>query len=458
MATIRVRERSSGTSYTVTWRDPESGIQSKTFSAKEYVARGRAPEDARDAAEELKTFLDANGNSFKLATDAKRIKTSTAPTVTEMVEMHLKLCGASEGTLSHYRAHLRDHIGPKPLGKMAIDMVTREAVIEWQDSLVRVRGPLGTVGKPLAPKSKRNIHGLLSDAFKTAMTARPPLIDWNPAYGLAVDAEGEDDAAAVYISEDDLETIIRETPNFYRPFVLTLGLTGLRFSEATAFRKRDVIVRWEDKGGSDPWRRCTIKVGRAWKDTRSDEGVKIGATKTKRSNRAVACNRRLSEALLKRMEKLGPDDLVFTTPAGTPLRNYRFHADVWQPMTTRLVETGLLDQKPRIHDLRAAHTTHLLERNVPLQDVQGRLGHEDPKTTLKIYTRLGKNSSTIAADALSGNPDPAPPVATAQRAEATPPSLDIISQLERLLALREAGALTPEEFTEQKALVLSSRG
>jgi hypothetical protein len=38
----------------VTWRDPEAGLKSRTF-------------DDKQKAQELKDFLDSNGNSFKLA-------------------------------------------------------------------------------------------------------------------------------------------------------------------------------------------------------------------------------------------------------------------------------------------------------------------------------------------------------------------------------------------------------
>lgn len=59
MACIRKRELTKGgSSHTVTWRDPQTGLKSRTFADK-------------DKAQELKDFLDASGNSFKLAAKAK---------------------------------------------------------------------------------------------------------------------------------------------------------------------------------------------------------------------------------------------------------------------------------------------------------------------------------------------------------------------------------------------------
>ncbi|MDQ1059108.1 hypothetical protein QFZ23_003009 [Arthrobacter globiformis] len=76
MASIRTRETKKGASHTVTWRDPEAGLKSRTF-------------DDKQKAQELEDFLDSNGNSFKLAAKAKVRKDSTAPTVAEVVEDHI---------------------------------------------------------------------------------------------------------------------------------------------------------------------------------------------------------------------------------------------------------------------------------------------------------------------------------------------------------------------------------
>ncbi|MFH5878050.1 hypothetical protein [Arthrobacter sp. NA-172] len=79
MATVRTRElKKGGASHTVTWREPGGAFKSRTYS------------DA-DKARELKDFLDANGNTFALASKAKARKDSTAPTVSEVVVRHLDL-------------------------------------------------------------------------------------------------------------------------------------------------------------------------------------------------------------------------------------------------------------------------------------------------------------------------------------------------------------------------------
>jgi hypothetical protein len=105
VASIRSRATKKGESHTVTWRDPEAGLKSRTF-------------DDKQKAQELKDFLDSNGNSFKLAAKAKIRKDSTAPTVAEIVADHINLLRKPQpGTVSKYRRQLANHIAPSDLGK-----------------------------------------------------------------------------------------------------------------------------------------------------------------------------------------------------------------------------------------------------------------------------------------------------------------------------------------------------
>lgn len=346
----------------------------------------------------MKDFLDANGNSFKVAAVAKIRKDSTKPTVAEVVQRHIDLQRKQQpGTLTKYRGYLRNHIAPSELGKTPVDRVSRERVIEWMDALVTVPRANQPTGQELSRKSKINVHALLSDAFKTAVDEG--VMVSNPARGVAEADTDEAEADAVYLSEDDLRLLENEAPEPYRLFIRTLALTGMRYSEATALRRRDVKISTETDNAGE-WQRATVRVTRAWKDGGPGKGEVIGPPKSKRSVRNIECNRRLSDALIPHLATLERDELLFKRPAGDHLRNSWFHKNVWQALVTRLLDEGKLFDKPRIHDIRAAHTTHLLDRNVPVHRVQARLGHESPDTTLRIYARLGKNQGGDVADAL----------------------------------------------------------
>ena len=154
-------------------------------------------------------------------------------------------------------------------------------------------------------------------------------------------------------------------------------------------RRRDIMLR----SG-----RAVVQVTRAWKSV--GKGEEIGPPKTKKGRRNVTCNEKLSADLIDHMKDKGLDDFLFTRPDGDYVKNSRFHKEVWQPLMGELLEDGSLDRKPWIHEIRHAHTTHLLDANVPVHVVQARLGHEDPQTTLRVYARLSKASDAAAADAL----------------------------------------------------------
>ena len=374
VASIRIRELKKGTSYTVNWRDPEQGLKSRTF------------EDF-DKARELKDFLDSNGNSFKLAAKAKVRKDSTAPSVYEVVVRHIDLLRKPQpGTIAKYRRMAAGHIAASDLGKTPVDKVSKAAVIDWLDELKVLKGANQKVGEPLTRKSKQNVHALLSAAFVTAMDLE--LMTRNPAKGVA-EADLNEAREAVYLSPEDLVMLAERINPHYSLFIRFLAGTGLRYSEATALRKRDISIR---QG------RAAVRVERAWKSV--GKGEEIGPPKTKKAKRTVTCNAALTDDLIEHMKPLGLDEFVFQQPDGEYVRNSRFHKEVWQPLMVELLADGSLDRKPWIHEIRHAHTTHLLDANVPVHVVQARLGHEDPQTTLRVYARLSKASDAAAADAL----------------------------------------------------------
>lgn len=383
MASIRERTRSDGSnSYTVTWRDPDEGLKSKTYGPPDY-----APVMARDKAQELKAFLDANGNSFKLAAKAKVRKDSTAPTVSEVVARHIDLLRKPQpGTIAKYRRMAAAHIDGSDLGQTPVDKVNKAAVIDWLDGLVVQSRANQPTGQPLSRKSKGNVHAVLSAAFATAIEEE--VMHRNPAKGVS-EADLNEAREPVYLSPEDLVMLADRVDPHYKLFLQFLGGTGLRYSEATALRRRDIQIR----NG-----RAVVQVTRAWKSV--GKGEEIGPPKSKKGRRAVTCNQSLSGDVIAHMKPLGMDEFVFQRPDGDYVKNSRFHKDVWQPLMAELLEDGSLDRKPWIHEIRHAHTTHLLDAGVPVHVVQARLGHEDATTTLRVYARLSQASDTTAADAL----------------------------------------------------------
>jgi len=375
VATIQTIERRKGTGYRVVYRNKDTGkMSSRIF-------------DDEDRATTFKEFLDANGNSLKAAAEVKRMHDKRVPKVQEIVTRHIDLLTkVQSGTVKKYRSRAKFHIEGSKLGNMAIDKVTKEHVMEWMDGLRSAKGANIAVGTELSYRTKGEVHALLSSAFNTAVDEGR--MTKNVAKGVG-DPDTNDGREPVYLSKDDLQIIEDAVPERYKLFIRVLSKTGIRYSEATALRKRDIRV--SDK-------RCTLMITRAWKAT--DDGEEIGPPKSKKAKRNVTCGLELSADLIEHMRDMRPGELIFTRPDGTYLRNSYFHKETWQPIINDLVKNGDLDDKPWIHEIRKAHTTHLLQAGVPVHVVQARLGHEKPQTTLNIYAQLANDDDQNAADAL----------------------------------------------------------
>lgn len=374
MATIRTRTTKSGRpSYTVVWRDPDLGFKSRTFAEK------RRAEDLRD-------FLDANGNSYTLAAEAKQRASSHAPTVVDVVTKHIDaLRGVTEGTIGNYRRQAELHLADTDLGDMPLDQVDRDAVVEWLDGITT------RSGDPASWKTKSNLAGLVSAAFKRQVA--DGAMDRNPAEGALGADTSLPDRDPVLLSVEQLRALRdRVTPRRYALLLWVLTATGMRWQEATALRARDVEFTQEG--------RAIIHVRQALK--RGARGhVVLGTTKTKQSRREISVDMALSEELAAKVRRLGPDDLLLTNRAGGQITSSPFHQYVWKPLIDRLVTDGTLTDRPWIREIRNAHCTHLLREGTPVHVVQKRLGHKSPQTTLGVYARMTHEDDVAAADAVA---------------------------------------------------------
>lgn len=362
MASIRERPRKDGTIvWAVLWRDADTGKQtSRTLLTLQ---------DAK----ELADFLNANNNSFALAAKAASRLRSTAPKVDAVICQHITgLTGVSSGTRKKYLRNNERHIRPV-LGGIPVDKLTREDVAAWLNGL------------ELADKTKRNIHSVLSAALAEAVTAG--LAPQNAAKGLRISGGSAARREPVYLSKENVAMIVGEMAGQHATLVRFLADSGLRFSEATALRTRDLKLS-TDNG--------SVLVTRAWKE--SADGWVIGSPKTKRGRRTVVIPKATTQLLRTHVKNIRSADLIFTGGAGGRLGNARFHTGIWQPLMNRLEDQ--LPGRPTIHDLRHSHASWLIAAGVPLTVIQRRLGHESIKTTSDTYGHLAADADVAAAAAL----------------------------------------------------------
>jgi len=112
--------------------------------------------------------------------------------------------------------------------------------------------------------------------------------------------------------------------------------------------------------------------------------------KTEESRRAIdippQLMRRLTKLVAGRGALFNPDAPVFASRTGSGLER-----KVAREALKRAVKAAkLAAPEPTLHDLRHSHASMLIALDVPVVDVQRRLGHRKPDTTLRVYAHQWK--------------------------------------------------------------------
>jgi integrase len=293
--------------------------------------------------------------------------------VREQVDRHMELSTRrSPGTLQRDRRRIDTYLPPSdPLAATPIELVRHSDVLAW---VRRLQDRPSKQGGTLSAKTVSNSLALVSAALELAV--RDGDIPANPARGAAPIKRSTSPQQA--LTQAEFKTIAELMPERYRPLIMTLGLTGMRWGEATAIQVRHVRLE------ATPPR---IVVEQAWKDTEVEGRFALGPPKSDRGKRTVFIDPGLVEILRPLVEHREPDAFVFQTEYGNPIRRNNFHYRYWRPVVTAAWEQGLVSFVPRIHDLRHAHGTWLLEAGQPVNRVAQRLGH-DPAMLLRVYAHV----------------------------------------------------------------------
>jgi integrase len=115
--------------------------------------------------------------------------------------------------------------------------------------------------------------------------------------------------------------------------------------------------------------------------------------KTRASRRTIGLPRFVVDELAAHLAALGDSEaLVFTAPAGGPLRVNVFRARVWRPATRAAGLEGL-----RIHDLRHTAVALWIAAGANPKEVSTREGHSSVSFTLDRYGHLYPRSTPFSA-------------------------------------------------------------
>ncbi len=160
---------------------------------------------------------------------------------------------------------------------------------------------------------------------------------------------------------------------------------GLRYGELAGLTRSDIDLADE-----------TITIRRQLQET--DNGViSWGPPKTDAGKRSVAVPPHLLPLIAEHLDtiSLDPDQLLFPSPEGTPLRNSNFNRRIWRPAVDAVGLVGF-----HFHDLRHTGNTLAAQTGASTKELMARMGHASPRAAL-IYQHATKDRDKAVAQALS---------------------------------------------------------
>lgn len=333
------------------------------------------------------------GPAAQQVLEARRGNIIATPTLREFTAQYLDpdsglLTGVEDGTRKGYE-RIANNSFLTVLGEYPVDTIQKDDIgrwLAWQEKQPSRRQKY----KPIAAKTIRNYHSLLSSILAAAVEKhyRPD----NPAYRTRLTKGRREEP--VFLSRDEFATLLHFTPTRYERFLLFLAGTGLRWGEATALTWGDVRL------GEKPM----VTVSKAWKKP-AQGAPRLGPPKSDRANRTVSLSPDVVDAL---GERGAADELVFRAVQGGRIHYPRFRESVWLPTVHKAQDKALcaaegvrpLTKAPTPHDLRHSHASWLIGRGVPLTHVQRRLGHESIQTTSDMYGHLQPDEHAAMADVI----------------------------------------------------------
>jgi integrase len=266
-------------------------------------------------------------------------------------------------TLASYRSLLDTQVLPT-WGKVPLTKVRRSDVVAWVAEM-RAKG----LSASRTRQAYHRLTSMLDDAVKDSRLVR------NPAAGVALPRLPKSERR--YLTHVQLADLA-DGCGPHRLLVLVLGYTGLRWGEAAAIRVRRV----------DPLR-GRIEIVEAVVDVNGR--MIFGSPKT-HQHRTVVVPRFLRDELAQALAGKGPDDLVFASRVGTPLRVQSVRRGWFDRSAAAAGVPGLTP-----HELRHTAASLAIASGGNYKVIQSMLGHGSAAMTLDLYGHLfGDDLDSVA--------------------------------------------------------------
>jgi integrase len=180
-----------------------------------------------------------------------------------------------------------------------------------------------------------------------------------------------------WLTQESQITVFNHVPDFDKPIIAFLMLTGCRPGEARALRCKDVDLERE-----------IITISATFSG-----GIYRSKRKGKKSKPFVTpIHPEISEYIKNRVENNLPEAYMFTNREGNHYKETGLLC-VWR----RVRDKAGLDKGVRLYDAaRHSFATRLINAGVPIYRVSCLLGHSDTRTTEKFY--LHRDTKELQSD------------------------------------------------------------
>jgi integrase len=314
-----------------------------------------------DAQRWLDTITTAVGTGSYV--DPRRAKTTIGQVADQWLAGKINLKVSSR---TRYSNALTVHVLPR-WGAVPLDKVTHADVQAWIANLT---------ASGLSGASVRKVTGVLSAVLDLAV--KDKRLPSNPARG--VNLPRANTARRRYLTATQVAQLA-DAAGPHRLVILTLAYTGLRWSELAALRVADVDLM-----------RRRLNVTQAMVEIR---GHLIWGTPKTHEHRAVPIGAILVDQLTRHIAGKHPDDLLFTTPTGRPLRNRDARRTWFDHAAEAIGEKGLTP-----HELRHTAASLAVSAGANVKAVQRMLGHASAAMTLDVYSDLFDDDLDAVANRL----------------------------------------------------------
>lgn len=307
-------------------------------------------------------------------------------------------------TKESYGTALDKHLLPE-FGGRKVSSITPELVQRFINRMSQ---------EGYAPGSVRGTYAVLRNALNAGV--RLKMIALNPCQGVRLPRQTREEM--LFLSGEEVRALAEAITPHFRVLIYTAAYTGMRSGELRGLRRKRVDLLHN-----------RIHVAEALKEVNSkkladdDNGLFFGPTKT-HAQRTVTLPRFLRDMLNDHLSEPslggnGPEDLVFTSREGKPIRQSLFYRRHFKPAVkgrpatkSRPAAKGALPAAKhglRFHDLRHTCAALLIAADAHPKAICDRLGHSGIGITMDRYGHLLPSVDAALADALDAGHAAVPP-------------------------------------------------